>query len=361
MKKSKRKVALIFSFLLMTSITLQYQPVMGESLERKLFNRANSGLMYAVSMEEDTVACLGFEGNGPYGIGSWVAAFSADGTMLWDLQAEKNESFNNLQYFNGSILFVSSDTSDKDDYLCVADRSGRVHKEPIEKYAFIDIVHSSVWLINRRNETTKISQLDEAFQPLWTVELEIADTNLSSWKETDYGAAALITERENGYLDKVIEIDHEKGTFIETKAQLDMMIVDFMIQENECLILSYDLNDVKEHGYNDWVHLDIKTGAIKQSKITSRMSEELHHFYRIEDKEFLLLGSEFMNDGVNQAATLYFIDEKGNIDQVLNDPFYNVGDNALLLKEDSICLVGTHRNTDNRELQIYSEKIAERK
>lgn len=64
MKKSKRKVALIFSFLLMTSITLQYQPVMGESLERKLFNRANSGLMYAVSMEEDTVACLGFEGNG---------------------------------------------------------------------------------------------------------------------------------------------------------------------------------------------------------------------------------------------------------------------------------------------------------
>lgn len=72
------------------------------------------------------------------------------------------------------------------------------------------------------------------------------------------------------------------------------------------------------------------------------MREALHHFYRIEDKEFLLLGSEFMNDGVNQAAILYFIDEKGNIDQVLNDPFYHVGDHALLLKEDSICLVGTH-------------------
>jgi|GEM_PF-4339342 len=341
--KMKAFVCFILACTLLFSVAAFAQETMVSEL-----NRADSVLSAAIVLSDGSLVCLGGDTVGGPPDNSWLTRFSKAGEVMWEIAAKDDQSFEAVLFnFSDVPCFMYYDKTKGNDVLCLVNDAGVIETGiDLPRYGYGAVVNGNIWLIGYEGDEMYVSCYDKALETVWETKLT-AQNETATIKEAENGAVLMMTNQA-GHAMRFIEINMDGKETAHVNCKPDLVADDFIVQAESLIILAHDLNADKEYGIPYLVEVNRKTAHEQwKKKVNANPSDELYYIYP-NGTGYLLAGNHFDENGVDAPTILLFTDDKGEINNSVTYPHYNLSSaSAIVATAQGYVLVGTNRDAQN--------------
>ena len=350
------KMKVVFYLILACSLLFSMIACAQEAMVSVL-NRADSVLSDAIALSDGSLVCLGGDMVGDPD-NSWLTRFSIDGQVMWEINAKEDQSFAGvLLNLSDTPCFIYYDKTKGVNVLCLVNEAGDIEIcTDLPRYGYGGVVHDNIWLIGHEGNEMYISCYDKTAALLWETKLS-AKEETATLKESENGAVLMMTNQA-GHATRFIEINTDGKEIAHTKCSLNFIADDFITEADHYIVLTHDLNKIREYGTPYLVELSRKTAHEQAKKeLSVNPLDELYYLYP-NGAGYLFAGNHYDENGTDAPVILLYTDDKGEVQNAVSFPHFNLSHSfTVAANEQGFTLVGTNRDAQSETAIAYANVV----